>query len=516
MRILLPTVQNYYKERSWPKIEVLNLAANSIYGMFPSSVGNMTSLVNLDLFFNDIEGGIPSPIGYLCNLKSLNMFGISTWLHANWVLRFQRGEGSGVLGLLKCNYIRSTTKSTQGYVDLSSNLFGEAIPLPVVEIELLELSNNQFSGTIPTNIGQVLPDLIFFSLSHNHITGEIPASIGDMLLLQVLDLSSNNLTGEIPPNLQYCSYMKVLDLDSNNFYGTIPSSFGQLSQLQSLHLSNNRLSGELPPSLQSLTTLKTLDLGNNHFFGNIPLWIGEKLSSLKILRLSLPPNITGFKAMLRVQNAIEYRFFGKYRGVYYEESLIVTTKGQTQRYTEALSLVTSIDLSGNHFHGDFPEAITKLRGLVVLNTSRNHFSGHIPSAIAELHELSSFDISSNEISGVIPSSMSSMSYLSYLNLSNNNFSGKIPFEGQMTTFDASAFSGNLRLCGPPLSTKCDGTASDKGGTTEVDFTDNWFYLSMGLGFVLGLLVPLAIFAIKRPWSDAYFGFMDKILEKPLH
>ncbi|KAF9611537.1 hypothetical protein IFM89_032937 [Coptis chinensis] len=62
---------------SWPKIVVLNLAANSIYGMFPSSVGNMTSLVNLDLFFNDIEGGIPSSIGYLHNLKSLNMFGNS-------------------------------------------------------------------------------------------------------------------------------------------------------------------------------------------------------------------------------------------------------------------------------------------------------------------------------------------------------------------------------------------------------------------------------------------------------
>lgn len=97
-------------------------------------------------------------------------------------------------------------------VDFSSNLFKGLIPLPVVEIELVYLSNNHFSGSIPENISESMPNLNFLSLSGNNLTGKIPASTGKMMSLQVIDLSSNSVTGIVPSSIGNCSFIKALDL----------------------------------------------------------------------------------------------------------------------------------------------------------------------------------------------------------------------------------------------------------------------------------------------------------------
>ncbi|KAK0600661.1 hypothetical protein LWI29_017219 [Acer saccharum] len=167
---------------SWKMILHINLASNKLHGKLHSSIGNMTFLTNFDLSLNNVGGGIPSSIGKLRNLKKIDFFG---------------------------NNLTD--------VDLSSNLLEGLIPLPNVEIELLDLSNNRFSGSIPQNICESIPNLIFLSLSGNQLTGEIPASIGEMmLLLQVIDLSRNNISGTIPSSIGNCSLLKVLDLAYNN------------------------------------------------------------------------------------------------------------------------------------------------------------------------------------------------------------------------------------------------------------------------------------------------------------
>ncbi|KAF3437339.1 hypothetical protein FNV43_RR20092 [Rhamnella rubrinervis] len=439
-------------------------------------------------------------------------------------------------------------------VDLSSNLFKGPIPLPIVEIELLDMSSNTLSGPIPSNIGDSLPNLVFLSLSGNHIIGEIPVSIGNMQYLGVIDLSNNNLTGSIPSSIANCSYLKVLDLSKNNLSGHIPRSLGQLSMLQTLHVSDNNLSGELPSTFLKLSSLEMLDLGINRLKGKIPPWIGQgfqrlrilslrsnafsgelptvlsKLSSLQVLDLaenqlngSVPASFGNFKAITEFQDINHYLFYGTYRGTYYEDHMVVNTKGQSLRYTKTLSLVTSLDLSGNNLSGDLPGEMTRLLGLMVLNLSGNHISGHIPKTVSELKQLSSLDLSRNRLSGVIPQSLASLSFLGYLNLSDNDFSGKIPFTDHMTTFDASSFAGNLGLCGSPLAVKCagDGGDDDPGnrGTTTTDnssgesFIDNWFYMSVGLGFAAGILVPCFILSLRKSWRDAYFQFIDEFVRR---
>ncbi|CAL9102249.1 LRR receptor-like serine threonine-protein kinase [Musa troglodytarum] len=108
-----------------------------------------------------------------------------------------------------------------------------------------------------------------------------------------------------------------------------------------------------------------------------------------------------------------------------------------------------------------------------------------------------------------------MSFLSSLNLSNNNFSGSIPQGGQLGTFDASAYWGNPYLCGRPLS-PCDvrtGVHDDDDDEVEESaLVDGWFYLSVGLGFAVGLPGLFAVMSIRRPWSIAYFNFVDRVID----
>ncbi|KAK3223900.1 hypothetical protein Dsin_010925 [Dipteronia sinensis] len=574
---------------SWKMIRYINLASNKLHGKLPSSIGNMTFLTNFDLSMNNVGGGIPSSIGKLCNLKEFDFFGNNLTgpipaslgdLQNLTKLSLEGNELNGTLpesfgNLSELSMLDVSVNHLTGFisevhfsrvrvpnplnvapyadVDLSSNLLEGPIPVPNVEIELLDLSHNRFSGSIPQNISESMPNLIFLSLSGNQLTGEIPASIGEMLLLlQVIDLSRNNISGTIPSSIGNCSLLKVLDLADNNLSGEIPASLGQLRQLQSLHLNDNKLTGNIPLSFQTLSTLATLDLGNNRFSGDIPLWIGDGFADLRILKLrsngfsgEIPPNLSDLsslqvldlaennlkgripgslgdlQAMAREQIVIQYLLYGKYRGLYYEENLIITTKNQLQTFTKTLSLVTSLDLSGNNFSGDFPEELKKLSGLVVLNLSRNHISGKIPENISSLHQLSSLDLSSNNLSGSIPPTLSSLSFLGYLNLSNNFFSGTIPYAEHLTTFDASSFTGNPDLCGPPLPVKCRDAESDGGGSVieedndgnEQEVIDKWFYMSIGLGFAAGILFPILVLAIRKPWSDDYFNFLDRIVDK---
>ena len=196
----------------------------------------------------------------------------------------------------------------------------------------------------------------------------------------------------------------------------------------------NLFSGRLSFQLSNLSSLHVLDLAKNNSVGEIPVTL-VKLKAMAQEQLNIYQlNVNG--------NSL------------YEERLVVTTKGQNLEYTRALSLVVSIDLSDNNLSGEFPQGISRLIGLVVLNLFKSHITVQIPQSISLLHQLSSLDLSSNKLSGIIPSSMPSLTFLSYLNLSNNNFFGKIPFIGQMTTFTESTFVENFDLCGAPLVTKC--------------------------------------------------------------
>ncbi|KAI5346773.1 PREDICTED: LRR receptor [Prunus dulcis] len=271
-----------------------------------------------------------------------------------------------------------------------------------------------------------------------------------------IDLSSNQFTG-------------------NNLTGSVPTSIGFLHKLTSLQLHNNHLSGEFPLSMQNCTSLLVVDLGKNKLVGSLPIWMGKSLSNLEVLNNrsnelqgDIPYELCYLKNPL--SGAIP-RCFHNFSAMaalpisdtpiaiaeYVMDNVMLVTKGrEMEYYFKMLRLVISIDLSDNIISGEIPEELASLLGLRSLNLSKNLLTGSIPSKISNMKWLES-----------------------------------IPKSTQLQSLDQSSFIGN-HLCGPPLNDDC-GTANRMiPPTFEQDrgyhlLEDKWFYLSLGIGFVLGVL-----------------------------
>ncbi|XP_022764184.1 brassinosteroid LRR receptor kinase BRL2-like [Durio zibethinus] len=114
-----------------------------------------------------------------------------------------------------------------------------------------------------------------------------------------------------------------------------------------------------------------------------------------------------------------------------------------------------MDFSNNLFGGQIPEELGELISLQMLIFSHNNFTGPIPPSLGPKVALESLDPSSNKLGGRIPSQLTNLTFLAVLNLSENNLIGPIPHGNQFDTFDNDSYSGNLGLCGLPLSKQCD-------------------------------------------------------------
>ena len=138
--------------------------------------------------------------------------------------------------------------------------------------------------------------------------------------------------------------------------------------------------------------------------------------------------------------------------------------------------------------------------------------------------METLDLSRNKLSGPIPMSIASITFLVHLNLSHNNLSGKIPTGNQLQTLiDPSIYQGNLTLCGFPLTNECHdnngtnptGKGEDKDDEDGDDSELPWFFVSMGLGFIIGLWGVCGTLVIKKSWRYAYFRFVDKMKDRLL-
>ncbi|XP_074364562.1 receptor-like protein 9DC3 [Apium graveolens] len=137
-----------------------------------------------------------------------------------------------------------------------------------------------------------------------------------------------------------------------------------------------------------------------------------------------------------------------------------------------LTIFTTIDVMRNKFEGKITEYIGNLVALRHFNLSHNDLTGSIPSLIGKMSVLEALDPSFNHLEGEIPQQLSSIYTLARLNLSHNQLSGHIPQGPQFSTFDNDSYIGNTRLCGNPLSRKCE---NDIGTPDqEEDENDNSF------------------------------------------
>ncbi|MED6111400.1 hypothetical protein PIB30_051976 [Stylosanthes scabra] len=163
--------------------------------------------------------------------------------------------------------------------------------------DLIYLSNNSLTGTIPSTLGQ-LESLIYLYLDSNQIEGHIPAEIGNLKQLYALSLSNNSLSGDIPPILFQLTNLISLSLSNNQLGGHIPSDIGSSDSLCNVNLSYNKLEGFIPsPILNCSSFGPSLDLSYNNLTGTLPI----ELANIPYLNLSFnffecPQAFKGFYA----------------------------------------------------------------------------------------------------------------------------------------------------------------------------------------------------------------------------
>ncbi|XP_048536677.1 LRR receptor-like serine/threonine-protein kinase EFR [Triticum urartu] len=235
-------------------INGLTLQSNYISGTIPLEIGNLSEISLLYLDNNLFTGPIPSTLGQLRNLFILNL---------------SRNKFSGEIP----PSIGNLNQLTEFY--LQENELSGSIPTSLAgcqKLVALNLSSNGLNGSINGPMFSKLNQLSWLlDLSHNQFTDSIPPEIGSLINLGSLNLSHNKLTGKIPSALGECIRLEALHLDGNLLEGSIPQSLANLKGVKALDFSQNNLSGTIPEFLETFTSLQYLNMSFNNFEGPVPI-----------------------------------------------------------------------------------------------------------------------------------------------------------------------------------------------------------------------------------------------------
>ncbi|RDX73474.1 putative inactive leucine-rich repeat receptor-like protein kinase, partial [Mucuna pruriens] len=113
-------------------------------------------------------------------------------------------------------------------------------------------------------------------LSNMGLKGQFPRCVETFTWLRTLNLSHNELSGYIPSDIStMLPYLISLDLSNNNFFGEIPKGIADLSDLITLRLDGNQLSGQIPHELGLLPWLTDFSVANNLLEGPVPVFVSN-------------------------------------------------------------------------------------------------------------------------------------------------------------------------------------------------------------------------------------------------
>ncbi|KAK2633149.1 hypothetical protein EUGRSUZ_L00483 [Eucalyptus grandis] len=333
---------------------------------------------------------------------------------------------------------------------------------------MLFLSNNSFSGEIPSNLSYC-SNMIFLDLGFNMLKGNLPTELGSLSKLRTLILQVNSLMGNILPSSGNLSSLQEFASSENNFSGMIPETLGQLRNLNFLDLFGNKFVGTIPISIFNISALAWLDVGENQLEGGLPSDLGFTLPNIKIINMGnnyltgpIPESISNASNLEEIQfyqNDFTGKVpsFSKMRGINWINIQFNNLGGEQSTDLDFLCSLTNstklkvLGISGNAFRGLLPDCISNLSttlsqfwladnhisrtlpygigsliNLEILQIQGNHISGNIPSEIRNLNKLKILDLSQNKLSGQIPESFGNLSMLIHLDLNSNNFRGSIP------------------------------------------------------------------------------------------
>merc|ERR1712232_736684 len=187
-----------------------------------------------------------------------------------------RIHGNGLQGTLPSEL---SILSTIYELTASDNLITGTFPpdySALTELDTLVLAFNQFSGQIPGYFFRY-PDMVYWDVGFNKFEGTIPQDIPEQMPnLRVMFGENNQFSGTLPDNLGTLD-LKNVHLDDNNFTGTIPSTLGNPPNLETLLLHGNQFTGTIPDSLATPKKLRDASFHYNSLEGEVSPSICENM-----------------------------------------------------------------------------------------------------------------------------------------------------------------------------------------------------------------------------------------------
>ncbi|KAK2990725.1 hypothetical protein RJ640_003793 [Escallonia rubra] len=185
------------------RVTAIDLPHMGLTGTIPKDVGNLTSLVFLNISNNSLQGHLPAEVGLLHQLQYMN-------------LHFNELSGEIPSSLSRC-----------------------------WELRQLSLNGNKFNGSIPGTIGN-LSKLEELYLGENDLQGRIPQEMSNLISLTILSIPYNKLEGPIPAGILNISSLQMVTLGDNSLSGALPIDMcNSLYNLNRLSLSGPLISGTM-------------------------------------------------------------------------------------------------------------------------------------------------------------------------------------------------------------------------------------------------------------------------------
>ncbi|WP_298330080.1 immunoglobulin domain-containing protein [uncultured Dokdonia sp.] len=263
--------------------------------------------------------------------------------------------------------------------------YGVSYDQTTYKVTRLALFNNNLSGEIPEEIGQLDAISELYLGRNSNITGAFPQAIFELQNLIALSLDNTaNFNEQLPLGLFEMPNLAFISLKGCGFTGELPETITNGAQIARLDLSFNNLTGSLPQDYGNYTSLQYLDLERNNLEGVVP-----DLSSLTALT----------QLKLRSNN---------FTGVF-------------PQYIFQFEQLFSLDMSGNDFEAfSLPDdAFSNLQIIRSLWLGEVSLQGSLPSSIEDLPNLEIAVFSGNNLSGVIPQIASPN--FNFLALGENNY-----------------------------------------------------------------------------------------------